>query len=273
MQRAEYAPLDVGHYALASRYYCHFTSPIRRYPDLTIHRLIDRYVAGELDRPEGIAAAPTEQEVASLGSECSNAEREAEAAERELKLVLVLRLLQKRLGEVQHGIVTGIANVGVFVQLEKYLVDGRLRFEDLPDDWWNVEVDRGRVVGERSGRTITVGDRLKVTIDRVDIPARELRLALAGPLPETARSQRRKPSREKATPRRDKTPQRRTKRGAQAAAATRKTSIKSTRKTSTKPTRKTSTKPTRKTAPKATRTTSAKSVKRKKTQSRRRPKR
>ena len=182
MQQAEYAPLRVGHFALASRHYCHFTSPIRRYPDLTIHRLIDLYVRGSLDKPRGVKQVPTEEDLVSLGTRCSTRERRAEAAERELKLVLVLRLLEKRLGHKLSGIVTGVANVGVFVQLERYLVEGLLRFGDLLDDWWEVDPTHGCVIGQRSGHRITVGDRLDVVIGKIHLPTRQLDLALARPL-------------------------------------------------------------------------------------------
>jgi len=188
MQQAEYAPTLVGHYALASEHYCHFTSPIRRYPDLTIHRLIDLYLTGAFKKPGGVQRVPGEKELAELGSLCSANEQRAEAAERELKLVLLLRLLEKHLGDEFDGVVTGVANVGVFVQLERYLVEGLLRFEHLLDDWWEVDPSHGCVVGQRSGYTITVGDRRKVVIARIHIPTRQMELALAEPLAGTEAS-------------------------------------------------------------------------------------
>ncbi len=181
MQQAEYSPLRIGHYALASQHYCHFTSPIRRYPDLTVHRLVDRYLAGGLKTARGRAAAPSVEKLTELGRHCSANERRAEAAERELKLVLVLRLLESHLGESFDGIVTGVANVGVFVQLERYLIDGLLRFDALPDDWWEVDATNGAVIGQRSGRRITIGDRLKVVVTRIHLPTRQLDFALPEP--------------------------------------------------------------------------------------------
>ncbi len=183
MQRAEYAPLGRGHYALASEHYCHFTSPIRRYPDLTIHRLLDAFLVGTVKKSRKKKELPEQEELAALGALLSTNERRAEAAERELKLVLVLRLLEQRLGDEFDGIVTGVANVGVFVQLERYLVDGLLRFDDLPDDWWEVDASHGCVIGQRSGRRITIGDRLRVVVARVHIPTRQMGLALAQRLP------------------------------------------------------------------------------------------
>ncbi|MCO6439125.1 MAG: ribonuclease R [Phycisphaerae bacterium] len=183
MPQAEYSPELAGHYALASENYCHFTSPIRRYPDLTVHRLLDAHLRGGLRTKAEKSAAPSEEELKRLGRQCSENERRAEAAERELILVLTLKMLEKKIGESFGGVVTGVANIGVFVQLDHYFVDGLLRFDALPDDWWEVDAPSGAVIGERTGRQITVGDRLKVTVDRVHVPTRRLDLALAEELP------------------------------------------------------------------------------------------
>ncbi len=186
MQQAEYAPILAGHYALASEHYCHFTSPIRRYADLTIHRLVDSYLGGAFKkkrRKKPAEESEREEALVELGELCSTNERRAEAAERELRLVLVLRLLEeKHVGEVLDGIVTGVANVGVFVQLERFLIDGLLRFDNLADDWWEVAPSRGCVVGERTGHKITVGDRLAVKISRIQLSTRQMELSLATPL-------------------------------------------------------------------------------------------
>lgn len=209
MKQAEYSPAKVGHYALASRNYCHFTSPIRRYPDLTVHRLIDSLLAGEqvantkeVAKSEEVTKSEDgdwldEDALFRLGAQCSETERRAESAERELKLVGVLGVLEQFVGEEFLGVVTGVVNFGLFVQLERFLVDGLLRFDDLPDDWWEVDPDGGLVVGERSGRTIRLGDRLKVTLTSVHLGTRNIGLALVGPLPrsgETRSGRKRKPS-------------------------------------------------------------------------------
>jgi ribonuclease R len=182
MQQAEYAPARMGHYALASSDYCHFTSPIRRYPDLTVHRLLDRCLSDRAG-PAITKGIPTDKELVDLGNHCSNNERRAEAAERELKEVLILRLLEKHVGERFQGIVTGVANVGVFVQLERYLIEGLLGFDRLPSDWWEIDPSHGAAVGEVTGRQITVGDRLQVAISRVDLSDRQLQLDLIDELP------------------------------------------------------------------------------------------
>lgn len=194
MRQAEYAPTHIGHYALASRNYCHFTSPIRRYPDLTIHRLVDLHIAGAFKKGADRSSAPTEEELVALGELCTANEQRAVAAERELKLVLMLRLLERRLGDVLDGIVTGVANAGVFVQLTQYLIDGLLRFDHLADDRWEVDAARGCVRGEQTGKTIRVGDRLKVVITRINLPARQMDLAPASRQAGLGKTRRPKPA-------------------------------------------------------------------------------
>lgn len=178
MQRAEYSPQIVGHFALASEHYTHFTSPIRRYPDLTIHRLLDLHLAGRLKAAVRGGTCPDVEDLAELGAHCSLRERQAEAAERELRLVKILRLLESHVGRKIGGIVTGVAQFGLFLQVDTYLIDGLLRLEDVGDDWWDVDTKYGCIVGQRSGKRITIGDRLEATIARIDLPKRTLELAL-----------------------------------------------------------------------------------------------
>ncbi len=172
MQQAEYSPMQVEHFALASRHYCHFTSPIRRYPDLTVHRLIREYCRNRLDHrpPEDMAA------LTSLGGHCSTNERRAEAAANELRDVLILQLLETKVGETFDGVITGVANFGIFVESPRFLIEGLVRIDDLGDDWWEVEARTGQVRGQRSGRTFRIGDMLAVRIVNVDVAKRQLYL-------------------------------------------------------------------------------------------------
>ena len=126
-----------------------------------------------------------------MGRHCSFTERRAESAERELKTVKILRLLEARIGETISGIVTGTTNFGVFVQLDEFLIEGLIRFEDMGDDWWELNASGGYVVGERTGRRITIGDGATVRIARVDIATRQLDLQLAELQPLQARSKKR----------------------------------------------------------------------------------
>jgi ribonuclease R len=192
MSQAEYSPKRIGHFALASKAYSHFTSPIRRYADLLIHRLIDQHLAGRL-RGKGRSSAPSEQTLVQVGKQCTYNEKRAEDAERELRTVKVLQFLAGHLGDIEDGVVTGVTNVGLFVQLRRYLVDGLVRFDDLPDDWWDLDPRGGAVVGQRSGRRIKIGDPLRVQIAAVDIGLRKLELALPAEEETGGRPSRRKP--------------------------------------------------------------------------------
>lgn len=174
-ESAEYSPMHVGHFALASKHYCHFTSPIRRYPDLTVHRLLDAHLRGRL---EGAGAAEDLSAVTQLGEHCGFTERRAERAENDLRSILILQLFQERIGETLEGVVTGITNFGVFVQSTKYLIEGLVKLEQLGDDWWDPQPARGIVTGQRSGRQIRMGDRVTAKIVAVDIPRRQLELTL-----------------------------------------------------------------------------------------------
>ncbi len=183
-QRAEYSPKNEGHFALASRHYCHFTSPIRRYPDLHIHRLLEQHLRGELDKKQAgkLRAEGFEAKVKELGRHCSVTERRAESAERELKSVKVLELLTEHVGDHVYGVVNGVTSIGVFVMCSKYLVDGLIKFNDLTDDWWELMPRAGAVVGQRSGKRIQIGDLVEAQILDVDVARRELNLRLIADL-------------------------------------------------------------------------------------------
>ncbi len=183
MSMAEYSPKPVGHFALASENYAHFTSPIRRYPDLLVHRSIDAHLAAPKKKNRKKAGksddAAASKALVDVGKQMSYLSRRAESAERELKQVKVLTLLSNEIGEEFEGVVTGVTNFGMFVQHPKYLTDGLLRIEDLGDDWWDVNTRTGRITGERSGDTFALGSKLNVRIDQVDVSGRQLNLILA----------------------------------------------------------------------------------------------
>lgn len=183
LTRAEYSPRVIGHYALASEHYCHFTSPIRRYADLTIHRLLEQYLcaggSGRHAKRVRLDDVPSQQQLVDLGKHISFTERRAEDAEKELRKVKILELLEKHVGEEFPGVVTGITNFGLFIQLTTWLIDGLIRYEELLDDWWDVDEHAGSVRGQRTGRRIHIGDTATVRIVRVDPARRELSLAIS----------------------------------------------------------------------------------------------
>jgi ribonuclease R len=204
LARAEYSPEAIGHYALASTHYCHFTSPIRRYADLTIHRLLDAYfeASENAGRAKGrrkgkleFADVPSYDDLVETGRHISFTERRSEDAERELRQVKILTLLANHVGEEFNGVVSGVANFGIFIQLDTWLAEGVIRYEDLLDDWWSVDVRSGVVRGERSGKRIALGDVVKVVVVSVDLARRELNLAVTDHLgkPGAARAIEQKP--------------------------------------------------------------------------------
>jgi ribonuclease R len=167
LKQAVYSPEEEEHYALASANYCHFTSPIRRYPDLTVHRLLTRWLsAGK--------AGSDEDEMAALGEHCSKMERRAEMAERELIKVKLLDYLSRRVGMQLEALITGVADYGFFAQAEQLPVEGRVHISTLADDYYYFEETTHSLIGRRTKRRYRLGDRVKVQVVRVDLQRRQL---------------------------------------------------------------------------------------------------
>ncbi|HEV3024114.1 MAG TPA: RNB domain-containing ribonuclease, partial [Pirellulales bacterium] len=188
LQRAVYSPEDAGHYALASDCYCHFTSPIRRYPDLTIHRLVDALLSGEKPRNDF-------GELVALGEHCSQRERLAEEAERELTKVKLLHYLSDRIGEELDAVVTGVEQFGLFAQGTALPAEGLIHVSSLADDFYQYDKTTHSLTGRKAGNAFRLGDPVRVTVARVDVERRELdfrlveRVARPGkpPLPSRAK--------------------------------------------------------------------------------------
>jgi ribonuclease R len=175
-EKAQYAPLNIGHYALASTHYCHFTSPIRRYADLMVHRLLECHLR---KKP---APKEQEQDLVEVGKHITFTEQRADDAENELTTVLVLQMLSKKVGEELDCVVTGLASFGVFVQCRKYGIEGLVRMDDLGPDRWGYDAKTHCIVGERSGHSIRLGEAMKVQIISVNIPARQLNVKPTEPV-------------------------------------------------------------------------------------------
>ena len=169
LTRAAYGPQEDGHYALASECYCHFTSPIRRYPDLTIHRGIEALARGKRPAVDGLVQ---------LGHECSDLERRAEAAERELVKLKLLHFLSTRIGMEMEAVVTGVEAFGIFVQGLALPAEGLVPLEALPADTYRFDRASHTLSGRRPGQSYRLGDRLRVAVDRVDLDRRELHFRL-----------------------------------------------------------------------------------------------
>jgi ribonuclease R len=183
LARALYTPEPRGHYALATDEYLHFTSPIRRYPDLVVHRMLRRLMV-EGVMPEGEDREAVQSDLVALGESCSSVERRAEAAERaavEWKTVIYLR---EREGEVFAGHISGVTDFGIFVRLDELSVDGMVHISELNDDYYRYEDQTHRLVGERKGRVWRLGDAIEVRLVRVDLDAMQLQLVPVGIKPD-----------------------------------------------------------------------------------------
>jgi len=172
LPRARYQERDLGHFGLAARGYCHFTSPIRRYPDLHNHRRVREWIR---NRPN---AAWDPVALAALADRCSATEQSATDAEREAIKVKGLRHLEGRLGDRASGMITGLVPRGFFVELEDVPVEGFVRVGQDLDDEFTLDPSGVRMTGRRTRRRFALGDTVDVTIARVDVPARECDLAL-----------------------------------------------------------------------------------------------
>jgi ribonuclease R len=172
LKQAAYTVEPQGHYALASDNYCHFTSPIRRYPDIQVHRQLVALLEGHKPKADP-------DELAVLAEHCTRTERRAEIAERELIKIKLLTHLEGRIGEQFHALITGVEDFGLFCQLVELPIDGLLHVTSLADDFYYREPEAHTLVGRRSGRRFRLGDRIPVRVARVDVDRRELDLVPA----------------------------------------------------------------------------------------------
>lgn len=167
MQKAVYSPKDSGHYALASDHYCHFTSPIRRYPDLVIHRMVGDLLDGK--RPQSDF-----KWLSQIGQHCSETELRAEQAERELIKLKLLSYMSDRIGTVFTGTVTGVESFGLFVQGREIPAEGLLHLENLPRDSYVFDSTTRTLSGHRKENQFRLGDAISVRVRSVDLERREL---------------------------------------------------------------------------------------------------
>ena len=167
MQQARYSTECVGHFGLACKYYCHFTSPIRRYPDLLVHRSLKYWLRGEMDEKTIDRLNGCLPEAAARSSAM---EQRAAEVERETVKLKKAQYMEGKIGETYDGIISGVTTWGIYVELPD-TVEGMIRISDLTDDFYYYDEKKYILVGERTGKTYTLGQKMKITVAGAD-PAR-----------------------------------------------------------------------------------------------------
>ena len=190
LRQAVYQAENGGHFGLHYPAYAHFTSPIRRYPDLLVHRGIRRVIRAQkkgqgVQRVRGASPIPMGsifpydiQAIATYGAHCSMTERRADDATREVQAWLKCEYLQDHVGDEFNGVVSAVTNFGLFVELEGIYIEGLVHITALPSDYYNFDASHQRLLGERSGRSFQLGGRVRVQVARVDLDDKKIDLEL-----------------------------------------------------------------------------------------------
>jgi ribonuclease R len=176
LAQARYSPENIGHFGLALDAYTHFTSPIRRYPDLLVHRAIKHVLSGRDNTEFRYGQA----DMAAHAEHCSMTERRADEATREAVDWLKCEYMMSRLGMEFDGLITAVTSFGLFVELDEIYIEGLIHVSALDNDYYHFEPVRHMMYGERSGRTFRLADRIRVKVVRVDLDERVIDFVLAG---------------------------------------------------------------------------------------------
>jgi ribonuclease R len=167
MAKATYTTENIGHYGLAFDYYTHFTSPIRRYPDLMVHRLLDRYLKGG----SPVKDVDVYEDMCKHSSEMEKKAADAERASTKYKQV---EFLIDKVGQVFEGLISGVSKWGIFVELVDNKCEGMVRMKDLDDDFYYLDEENYCVIGQRYGNTYRLGDKVKIKIKKADLSKKQL---------------------------------------------------------------------------------------------------
>jgi ribonuclease R len=174
LRQAIYTPENIGHFGLAYEAYAHFTSPIRRYPDLINHRSIKYLLQG--GKPKDYYY--TKEDMQSFGNHCSLTERRADDASRDVGMWLKCEFMRDKVGKVYFGVISGVTNFGIFVELKDIFVEGLVHITSLKNDYYKFDAIHQRLLGRRSGILYRLGDPIKVMVAKVDVSGREISFEL-----------------------------------------------------------------------------------------------
>lgn len=175
MAKARYSPENAGHFGLAARFYCHFTSPIRRYPDLIIHRLMKEELKNGLSDERAQQLAEALPEIAKI---CSDRERAADEAERETEDLKKVEFMKEKVGEIFDGVISNVTSFGMFVELEN-TIEGLVRVSSMYDDYYIFDDKHYQLRGERTGKQYRIGDTVRVLLARADVQTRQIEFVIA----------------------------------------------------------------------------------------------
>ena len=164
MMQARYTAENGGHFGLAAKYYCHFTSPIRRYPDLEIHRMIKKMLQGELDEK---ASVYYRRKMPDWAKHCSKQERVAEDAERDTDALKKVEFMEDKVGQIYEGIISGVTNWGIYVELPN-TIEGMVALSQMDDDYYEFDEKKMLVFGKRTKKSYRLGDKVVVSVAKVD---------------------------------------------------------------------------------------------------------
>ena len=194
MKKAVYQPQNIGHFGLAFDHYLHFTSPIRRYPDLLVHRLLKQLKNG---RYPVRLAQKLDVILTNAGNQSSERERVAMEAEREAVKAKQVAYMAGQVGSQYDGIISGVVNFGFFVRLVGPECEGLVRASTIDDDYYRFDEEGFRLVGSRGGRSFRLGDKIRVGVMRVDVERREIDLFLVAAEPDSKDKSKKRQSRKR----------------------------------------------------------------------------